>query len=283
MHNETFTTTKDINDIKIALLSDIHYYPNFNLKIFTKLINQIKENNPNYICITGDLLDDSACNNIIELVNFIKELSLLNPTFIIYGNHDEKTGKIGKWNYHKNQELYTSLKSINNVHLLEDTIWTDQNTKITLYGFNLSYKHYEEDLESYESFCKEIDKLNCLLPIDTYNITLCHSPINIYKYIEKNPNSKLNMTDLIFSGHMHNGCLPFIISYPINKLLKTNRGILTPQKKFGGDYCYGRMYKIKDGYIHQGITKIGKSIKLLHIFDFLFSKKIEFITIKKQV
>ncbi len=59
MYNEDFYTNKDIKDIKIALLSDIHYSPNYNLKIFEKLTTQIKNNIPNYICILGDILDNS--------------------------------------------------------------------------------------------------------------------------------------------------------------------------------------------------------------------------------
>ena len=39
MHNETFYTKKNIEDIKIALISDIHYYKNFNQKTLNKMIS----------------------------------------------------------------------------------------------------------------------------------------------------------------------------------------------------------------------------------------------------
>ena len=57
MNHETFYTKKDIKDINIALLSDIHYHIKFNNKIFTKIINQIKKSNVDYITIVGDLID----------------------------------------------------------------------------------------------------------------------------------------------------------------------------------------------------------------------------------
>jgi len=42
MYNDYFYTNKDINDIKIALISDIHFAPKYNLKILDNLYNQIQ-------------------------------------------------------------------------------------------------------------------------------------------------------------------------------------------------------------------------------------------------
>ena len=71
MHNELFKTNKNINDIKIALLSDIHYHPEFNTKIFNSLLKQIKKNKPNYICIAGDILDNTNIKKIDTLIIFL--------------------------------------------------------------------------------------------------------------------------------------------------------------------------------------------------------------------
>ena len=49
MHNEVFFSKKINNDITLAVISDIHYYPKFNTNIFKKLIKQIKNRQPNYI------------------------------------------------------------------------------------------------------------------------------------------------------------------------------------------------------------------------------------------
>ena len=92
MHNETFYTNKDINDIKIGLISDIHYYPDYNTKIFTRITNQLKMNKPNYLCIAGDILDTTKYLELDKLFNWLNELSKICPIIAVLGNHDEKCG-----------------------------------------------------------------------------------------------------------------------------------------------------------------------------------------------
>lgn len=280
MHNEIFYTDKDINDFKIALISDIHYYSDYNPQIFQKLINQIKKNKADYIAISGDTLDSSDTSDLKLLENFLKELAKLAPTFIVKGNHDEKKGSMHNWTSNKNNEFIKLINSIDNLHYLDDSQFTINN--ITFYGFNLPYDYYEIENETYESFCNGMKNINCHLSNTTYNVTLFHSPINIYDFIENNPTHNLNNSDLILSGHMHNGCLPFIISYPINKIFKTSCGILSPTRKFFPKYAQGRVYK-RDGYIYEGVTKVSHSTKMLHSLDVFFQKNVEFLTIKKNI
>ncbi len=279
MHNEIFHTKKDIKDIKLALISDIHYYKNFNTKIFTRLINQIRKNKPDYICIAGDILDSSSTTELTSLKEFLNTLASITPTLVVLGNHDEKSGHMHNWQELKNKLLIEILNSIDNLYFLNDSIKTFDN--ITFYGFNLSYHYYEECDETYESFLNEIKNLKCEIPNNTYNITLFHSPINIYKFIKENKEHPLSQSDLILSGHMHNGCLPFILSHLINKLFNTSRGLLSPTRSFFPKYAQGRI-KEKDGYVFEGITKLSNSTKLLHKFDIFFQKNVEFITIKKD-
>lgn len=281
MKKEIFYTKKEIKKTKIAILSDIHYYyPNFNLNIFKKIIKQIKNNNPDYTCICGDILDDSKYENLNMLKSFLEELASLSKVIVILGNHDQKSGNLEDWNYHKNKTLENMLKSINNLHYLDDDIYQENN--VTFYGFNLSYHHYETEDESYETFKKEADKLKCPLKDENYNITLFHSPINIYQYIEKNPLSNLSKSDLILSGHTHNGCIPYFLTNIINKRFKTNSSLVAPNRSFFPKYSQGRVYKIKNGYIYEGVTKLSKSTKLFHYFNFLYPIHVKFIEIKKS-
>lgn len=279
MHNEYFYTKKDINEFKIALISDIHYYSTYNKKIFDNLYNQMKENKPNYIAITGDILDSSDTKDLNSLHDFLNNIAKLAPVIVVLGNHDEKQGHMHHWSHKKSGNLIELLNSINNLHLLNDSKYQDNN--ITFYGFKLSYNHYEVENESYESFCNEIKDLKFDIPKSTYNITLLHTPVNIYNFIKKNPNHPLSNSDLILSGHMHNGCLPFWMSHTINKLFKTTRGILSPTRTFFPKFSHGRNYE-RNGYIFEGICKLSHSTKFLHNFDCFFQKKVEFITIKKD-
>jgi predicted MPP superfamily phosphohydrolase len=277
MHNEIFYTNKNINETKIALLSDIHFNDKYNRKIFTKILKQISNNTPNYITIVGDILDTSNTTNLDDLKDFLEGLSKIATTLVVLGNHDEKAGEMHNWISEKNEKLIKILNNIDNVYLLNDKTYTNNN--ITFYGFHLSYDYYEVKHETYEAFENELKNIECNINKKDYNITLFHSPINIYKYINNNPNHNLNNSDLILSGHMHNGCLPFTISYIINKLFKSSRGFISPTRKLFPKYAQGRIYE-RDGYVYQGIMKLSHSTKLFNKLDFIFQKEVQFITIK---
>lgn len=281
MHHETFYTKKDIKDLKLALISDIHYYPNYNQKILNRILKQIKNNKPDYICIAGDILDTTKCPELSQLFNWLEQLSQISPIIAVLGNHDEKCGSMWNWTHQKNELLLEGLKKIKNFNLLDNNILTFNN--ISFYGFNATYKYYEKDNESFESFEEEMKDKNPNFNKDNYNITLFHSPINIYNYIAKYPKHPLNDTDLILSGHMHNGCIPYFITNPFNKLFKSSISLINPLRQFFRPYSQGRIYKIKDGYIYEGINKFSHSTKLFHKLDFIYQKNVQFITIKKQV
>ena len=279
MNQEIFYTKKNIKDINIALLSDIHYHPKFNNKIFEKILKQTKNSNVSYITIVGDLIDSSDIKEFESLNSFLKELASIAPTIVILGNHEEKAGFIHHWHHYKNEKFLNMLKSIKNLYLLEDSTYNDKN--ITFYGFNTSYKYYNDDEESYESFCNEMNQIKPSLDRNKFNITLIHSPMNIYTYLEKNPENELNKSDLILSGHMHNGCLPLWITKLINKTFKSTRSLISPSRSLFPKFAQGRNYQ-KNGYIYQGLSKFSYSTKLFHIFDKLYSKNITIITIKKD-
>lgn len=281
MHNEIFYSKKDIKNLKIALISDIHYYPGYNHKILNKLLNQIKKNKPDYICIAGDILDTTKCNDLTPLFNWLTELTTISPIIAVLGNHDEKCGSMWNWTHQKNEMLLNGLNKINNFYLLDNTTLTFNN--LTFYGFNATYKYYEKDNETFESFEEEMRDKNPKFNKDNYNITLFHSPINIYKYIEKYKEHPLNETDLILSGHMHNGCIPYLITHPFNKIFKSSRSLINPLRQFLKPYSQGRIYKIKDGFIYEGVNKLSHSTKFFHKFDCIYQKNVQFITIKKQV
>ena len=279
MHNETFYTNKNIKDTKLAVISDIHFNDKYNRKIFTKIINQINKNKPDYITIIGDILDTSNTTNLDDLRDFLETLSKISATLVVLGNHDEKAGEMHNWISEKNEKLLKILNSIDNLYFLNDSTYKKDN--ITFYGFHLSYDYYEVKHESYESFVSELKNIKCNINKKDYNITLFHSPINIYTYIKNNKNHNLNNSDLILSGHMHNGCLPFTLSYIINKLFKSSRGLISPTRKIFPKYAQGRIYE-RDGYVYQGIMKLSHSTKFFNYFDFIFQKKVQFITIKQN-
>lgn len=279
MSKEIFYTKKNTKDLNIAIISDIHYYTGFNKKIFNSIIKQLQNNKPDYITIVGDILDTSTTYDLIPLGEFLKEISQISPVIAILGNHDEKTGYMRKWEYEPNEELIKLLNSIPNIHLLNDQSKTFDN--ITFTGLRFSFQYYEKKHETYESFCDEMKDKTFNLSEENYNITLIHSPINIYTYLSKNKNHQLTKSDLILSGHMHNGCLPYWFTNLINKVFKTTRSIISPTRKFFPKYAQGRIYE-RDGYVYEGISKFSKSTKIFHNLDIFYHKKVKFIIIKKH-
>ncbi len=279
-HIETFTTNKINKDIKIALLSDIHYHDRFSTRLLNKLTKQIKNSQPDYICLVGDIVDQVKYKKLDKLITFLSNISTIAPIICVLGNHDEKSGSLWTWKHEPNKHLIEALNSIKNLHLLEDATYQDGN--LVFYGFNFSFNYYENCKESYEEFNYEANELKTKLNKSNYNIVLFHSPINIYDFIKNNPNHELAKSDLIFSGHMHNGILPFWLSYPLNKIFKTNRSIISPQKKLFPKYSQGRVYGKPEGYIFEAITKLSRSTGFYHLFNIFFFKNIEIIEIKRS-
>ncbi len=280
MKKEQFYTNKNISKIKIGLLSDIHYYDNYNNNILKKLEKQILDEKPNYLVIAGDLLD-KANYKYDGLLEFLKNVAKTCIIIIILGNHDIyiKPNK-KKIVYYANKDFINDITSIDNIYLLDDTTYIDNN--ICFYGFTLPLEHYYSAKENYNDFLKQIDRLKTNLDPNNYNILLLHSPVNIYNYIKNNPNSNLAKTDLILSGHMHNGCLPYWITNIFNKIFKTNMSLISPEKKLFPKFSQGRIYKIKDGIIYEGLSKLSYSTRMLHIFDKIYHKKVLFFEINKE-
>ena len=280
MKTEIFKTKKSINNTKIAILADIHYCHNYKKAILDNIEKQLSHEKPQYLIIAGDILDKSNYE-YQELIEFFKRISEKITIIAILGNHDfyyqkNKKEKICQLN----EKFIKSLKNIKNTYLLRDEKIIINN--ICFYGFDLSYNHYEKDKESYSSFCQEISKLKTSLDDNYYNITIIHSPVNIYRYIRNNPTSHLSKSDLIISGHTHNGILPYWFTNITNKLFKSNRSLISPYRLVFPKYAQGRVYKPVDGIIYEGLIKLSKSSNFFSNFDFLFHKTIQIIEIKKE-
>lgn len=278
MHKETFYTNKDIKDTRLAVFSDLHYYPNFPSKILKSITKQIKDSNPDYILILGDILDSADYTELDDLKDFLTTIANIAPVIAITGNHDQKAGYRHHWNSYSNKELIKILNSIKNVHLIDNNQYQINN--INFSGLCPDYDYYDNE-EKYEDFVKIAEESKIKLKDDNYNITLIHSPINVYDYLRNNKEANLNKSDLILSGHMHNGILPYWFTKIINKTFHTTRGIISPNMTPLPKYSQGRTYE-RDGYIYQGISKLSKSTKHFFFFDRFFIKKIVVLDIKKH-
>ena len=281
-NKEVFLTTKNVNNKNIVLLSDIHYSNIFNLKIFDKIINQIKNISVDYIFIIGDLIDNTNINYEV-LYSFLSKLEEYGKVFITLGNHDiykynsikRNIFNLGKniWIRSNHSKLLKIIDKLDNTYLLDNNSYIDNESNICITGINMSFEYYASN-ENIDIFKKEINDINIKLNPKYYNILLIHSPYNVYKIPDI-----LNDYDLILSGHMHGGLVHPLFS----KLFKKNQGLISSRKEIFANYVRGRTKTdYFEGYIYEGITKLSESsTKFLHFFDRLFPKNIGYIEINK--
>lgn len=245
---------------KICHISDIHYCDSYNIKRFKMLYEEIKQTNPNYICITGDILDSSNEKNLNPLYDFIKSLSQVCTTIIVLGNHDVDYMDNKEHIFSINENYINNLEHIDNVILLRNSIYEEEN--ITFIGIELPYKSYFD--EDYN--CDEINKfLN--QKSSKYNVVLVHNPAVIFK------RTLINI-DLILCGHTHGGLIPSFIP--------GHFGIISPRKKLFAKNMRG-IHNLGNSalIISSGIIKLSKRSKLMHLTD-IFSMNVDIIEVIKS-
>lgn len=276
------TSKKLIKNKKIFLISDLHIGIGFNIKKLDKIKKEIEKEIPNYICIPGDIIDNT---NIIKdkediVINFLKDISTNTKVIISLGNHDicrlirDKKGK--RWEYDKRDDFFNKIRNIKNVYLLENEIYTDKD--ICFIGLSLSYEYYKTTGESINILEKELNALNVKIDKNKYNVLLCHSPHRLTN--ERIIKTKIMKDiDLILSGHMHNGMV-----HPIMELIwKGNKGIITPTKELfpKAKVTRGRInLNDKNLIISGGITKLSNSSAyIISPLNCLYPMNIEIINI----
>ena len=159
-------------------------------EIFKKVINYIKENNIEYLFISGDLYENEYVkeSTITYINNLFKEI----PNTKIYispGNHDP---------YIINS-MYKNFDWNNNVRIFENKVECIENEDIDIYGFGFN-----------DFYCKGInlDNIN-IKNKEKINIFITHGTIDggntenlEYNPLNKNKLKELNF-DYVALGHIH--------------------------------------------------------------------------------
>ncbi len=185
VENITFKN-KDIPEsfdgAKIVLLSDYH---NQGENFGDRVTEIIKDANPDYIFLTGDIVDRIK-TDVGKSESFLKKVSEIAPCYLVWGNHDKSVP----------QEEFNRLKSSAEsygITILDGTTIRLQKGDefISLTG---NYYYYDYP------------------PCDAdFNIWLNHFPEN-FEPIAEQTKKDGNQMDLMFSGHAHGGLirLPFV-------------------------------------------------------------------------
>lgn len=271
------TTKKDLTIIHIA---DIHYNSNTKLNKLFKLVDEIKKQNPDYIMITGDLIDEPKIiqnkYHLKKILQFLTTLSDSTKVFISLGNHDIFQ--------EEDLKFFRKINEIKNIYVLNNEYYKDEFIYIS--GITLPNNYYYNIThdESPDALIKHLSnnrKLIYNLPKELPKICLIHSPI---KLTEKNVLNKLKEYDLILSGHTHSGMVPSIL----NPFFKKNSGLIAPNKKLFPEIAKGHIEITIDNkkitiIINGAITKLSlKSSKILSKLNFIYPMSINKIIITKK-
>ena len=236
------------SNIKIVVISDIHFSYIITNKKINKILEHIKNEKPDYIFVAGDIVD--SLDMIIKeeeknrLINFIKDIANITKTIMILGNHDIYRSVKNK-NLVEHENYYNDLANIKNATLLRDNYYEDKN--ILVYGLFQKYEYFKEhNKEDIDVLVEEVDKIK----------------INYF-----------------ITGHMHNGCVPPII----NEIIKGNKGLISPIKKLFPNNTRNTLNKIEDKLLVNGpITTFHEKTKILQLFNIFYPINMSILELKKS-
>lgn len=213
------------NEIVIVQISDFHN-AKFGEKQ-NKIVDKIKNSNPDLIVITGDLIDS---DNIEESIELIENVVTVAPIYYVTGNHE--ISKRDSYN-----RLAEKMKDLG-VNILESKVEdiNIRDTNITIIGIDdANAINVKEKLDSFN-----YNKNN-------FVVLLSHRPELYDEYLNRE-------IDLVFSGHAHGGQfrIPFI------------GGVIAPHQGFFPKYSEG-IFENNDGTKMIVSRGLGNSIIPLRI------------------
>ena len=218
-------------DKKLLVMSDIHYCSKKDKEVLDLIINSINDKKYDYILIPGDFINNSKIEDEDIFVNFLEDLAKIAPVIMSIGNHDVALGVHNKKTYWLNEELFSKIRSIKHIHLLDNEIYKKDNIRFIGLTLPLDYYKYHENKNYFMRYTNNIFKS---VSKTTYNILLCHSPVFFedQKIMKEVP--LLDNISLIISGHLHAGLVP----RKFRKKFK-GKGFVDPSHALCPRRCYG--------------------------------------------
>lgn len=180
----------DFTGYKIAHISDLH-----NAEFGEnneKLLSTIKEEKPDIIVITGDIVD-SRHTDVQIARDFINNASQIAPVYYVTGNHESR---VGTGNQIESVQLNENINILHN----RDILLEKGESKIQIIGVDDPDYALVDDSFAYMN--NELEKYR---DNEYFKVLLSHRPEIFNVYAE-------NDMDIVFSGHAHGGQvrLPFI-------------------------------------------------------------------------
>ena len=304
VENKFYTTEYEISSpyfksdlpSKIEVVADIHYQTGVSQDLFKMIVRYVEETNPDFVIMPGDQIETIDFIDYTEYKDFfesiIRGIANVCPVIIGAGNHEVKDciaknftkrkGTEGNELNTKALDYFEGLNRIQNVYFLNDAQTTIKG--LTFLGFNPSIGSYLKlgDAKTEEKFIEEYLRSGLKMAEEDYNILVTHSPLqltqnNVFKTID----DFNQLTDLVVSGHLHDGYLPKFLDKPLGN---TNAGLfLTPLKApYPGIICRG-VHDFGRGYVFvsQGYRKWTPDFFLTNAFEKITANDVENLILKQ--
>ena len=204
----------DLERYRIVQISDLH-----NAKFGKhnqKLVDRVRECDPDMIVLTGDLVDSNH-TNVDRAVQFVDEIVKICPVYYVTGNHEYWLEKS------EYDELMDGLASAGAVILDDQVVEISRgDAKFRLVGLddkNLADGTLGTLLNNDQNVAHEDSEKK------EFTVVLAHEPQYLARYAGTG-------VDLVLSGHAHGGQfrLPFV------------GGIVAPDQGFLPEYTAGEYY-----------------------------------------
>lgn len=167
---------KSFDGFKIVQISDLH-----NAKFGkdnSSLLNKIREQSPDIIVITGDIVQAAPMENALAFARQVTQIAL---TYYVPGNHEHRIDY---------KPLFDGLQEAGVILLLNQSAAIQKGDQwLNLIGIEDPTFYPDEAIE---------DKLRPLIQRNCYNIVLSHRPEQFDTYVSCK-------ADLVFTGHAHGG------------------------------------------------------------------------------
>ena len=248
---------EEFNGFKILQLSDFHSEGYRDTT--EKLIDKVKNINPDIIVMTGDMVSWDM-ENIEEAKILVESLAEIYTIYYVDGNHEHLAEIL---RFSRYNSFLDFMHELGVTTIKNDCIKLHKgNESINLYGINIPLDSatalYVNKFQLEKNY---VEKTLPKADSEKFNILLAHTPTFIKQYSQWG-------ADLVLAGHMHGG---------IARIPFTNIGLLSPGRTIFPKYAAGK-FKVKDSImiVNRGI---GTSSFKLRIFN---NPEITVLTLKSK-
>lgn len=193
---------KELDEYKIAFISDLHYPSLFNNKRLGKLVHRLQKESPDILLLGGDYVTDN--DSIDALFKSLSAVKTSLGTYAVLGNHDKR-----------NEASIRRAMNENGIELLDGVaqyIIFDDGGELGIAGV---YDSFANDT-LFAQYMERVDDLDFL-------ILLSHNP----DFVERHS----LVADLAFAGHTHGGQVSLLGLYTPVKNTRYGRRFLRGRNK----------------------------------------------------